>query len=151
MYSRIIDVPRSTRKKLVTPGCKEVSSAYNGDLKMFWESKMGELKIVGGHAALTSELLTAIHNTSTQYPMADSLNAFRDSYKAVRPNDLSWIHGMSSSVAEITFQIPKYQNAVEQVFAKYPKAQDVRNEYRKLFDTVTQYVQNHVEVLQEVM
>ena len=61
---------------------------------------------------------------------------------------------MSSSVAEITFQIPKYQTAIEQVFGKYADndgARLVRDEYRKLFDTVTQYMQTRVEVLQEVM
>jgi hypothetical protein len=151
MYSRIIDVPRFTRKKLVTNGVKEITSAYNRDLKMFWESKMRGLNVVGGHVALSSDLTTAIHNTSNQYPIADSLNAFRAAYEGVSPNNLSWIHGMSSSVAEITFQITKYQNAVEQVFAKYATAQDVRNDYRKLFDTVTQYIQNRVEVLEEDM
>jgi len=158
MYSRIIDVPRSTSKKLVTRGCKDISSTYNGDLKTFWKSNMGELGIVGGHAALTLEFHTAIsENTSNQHPIADSLNAFRDSYKAVDPNDLSWIPGMSSNVAEITFQISKYQKAVEQVsdkhvaYADNKTARDVRNGYLKFFDTVTQYIQNRVEVLQETM
>jgi hypothetical protein len=158
MYSRIIDVPRSTRKKLVTPECKEISSAYNGDLKMFWESKMRDLEVVGGHLALTGEFQDAISNlTSKQHPIADSLNDFRDSYKAVSPNDLSWIHGMSSSVAEITFQISKSKKAVEEVcdkhaaYADSATARGVRDEYRKLFDTVTQYIQNRVEVLQETM
>ena len=158
MYSRIIDVPRSTRKKFVTPGCQEIASAYNGDLKMFWESKMRDLKVVGGHVALTGEFQDAISNlTSTQHPIADSLNAFRDSCDAVRPNNLSWIDGMSSSVAEITFQISKSKKAVEEVcdkhaaYADSATARGKRDEFRKFFDTVTQYVQNRVEVLQETM
>lgn len=154
MYSRIIDVPRSTHKKFVTPGCKEISSAYNGDLKMFWESKMRDLKVVGGHVTLTGEFQDAISNLTS---IADSLNAFRYSYEAVRPGDLSWIPGMSSSVAEITFQISKSKKAVEEVcdkhaaYADSATARGVRDDYRKFFDTVTQYVQNRVEVLQETL
>ena len=158
MYSRIIDVPRSTRKIDATKAGKDISSSYQGDLNTFWDMNMGNLQQTAGRLAklpnLGLELKNAIYNTSSQYPMKDSLNAFRDSYKAVGPNTLGWIPGMSSSVAEITFRIPKYQNAVEQVFAKYADnatAQGVRNDYRKFFDTVTQYMQNRVEVLQETM
>ena len=158
MYSRIIDVPRSTRKIAATQAGKEISSSYKGDLKTFWDVNMGNLqqaaKRLGDLPNLGLELKTAIYNTSTQHPIADSLNAFKDSYEAVRPNTLSWIDGLSSSVAEITFQIPKYKKAVEQVFDKYADdaaARGVRDGYRKLFDTVTQYMQNRVEVLQETM
>ncbi|MBV9672708.1 MAG: hypothetical protein JO076_07780 [Verrucomicrobia bacterium] len=158
MYSRIIDVPRSTPKRAATQAGKEISSSYQGDLNTFWDMNMGNLQQTAGRLAklpnLGLELKNAIYNTSSQYPMKDSLNAFRDSYKAVGPNTLGWIPGVSSSVAEITFRIPKYQNAVEQVFAKYADnatAQGVRNDYRKFFDTVTQYMQNRVEVLQETM
>ena len=158
MYSRIIDVPRSTPKKAATQGVKEISSSYQGDLNNFWDLNMGNIlqqaRRIGALPNLNVELKTVIYNTSSQHPIADSLNAFRDSYKAVNPKDLSWIDGMSSSVAEITFRILKYQNAVEQVFDKYKDndaARRVRDDYRKLFDTVTQYIQNRVEVLQETM
>jgi len=158
MYSRIIDVPRSTPKKAATQACKEISSSYNGDLKTYWDVNMGNLqqaaKRLGDSPNLSLELKTAIYNTSNQHLITDSLNAFSDSYKAVRFDDLKWIFGMSSSVAEITFKIPKYQNVVEQVFENYadnPSARDVRDGYRKFFDTVTQYMQIRVEVLQEIM
>jgi hypothetical protein len=158
MYSRIIDVPRSTRKIDATKAGKDISSSYQGDLNTFWDMNMGNLQQTAGRLAklpnLGLELKNAIYNTSSQYPMKDSLNAFRDSYKAVRADTLGWIPGMSSSVAEITFRIPKYQNAVEQVFAKYADnatAQGVRNDYRKFFDTVTQYMQNRVEALRDTM
>jgi len=158
MYSRIIDVPRSTPKKAATAACKEISSTYKGDLTTFWDVSMGNLQQFAARIRdspnLSLELKTAIYNTSGQHPITDNLNGFRASYDDVHPGELKWIFEMSSSVAEATFKIPKYKNAVEQVFDKYgdnASARDVRDGYRKFFDTVTQYMQNRVEVLQEVM
>jgi hypothetical protein len=158
MYSRIIDVPRSTPKKVATEAGKEISSHYRGDLKTFWAVTMGNLHQTAGRSRdlpnLRLELQTAIYKTSNQHPIADSLKAFSDSYQAVRPDTLNWIHGLSSSVAEITFRIPKYQDAIEHVFANYAdnaSARQVRDQYRKLFDTVTQYTQNRVEVLEQTL
>jgi len=154
IYSRIIDVPRSTPEIPVNQGCKDISSTYNGNLVKFWESNLGKLRgVVPKYMKWGTELSDAIFNTSKQYPMADSLTAFRDSYLAVRPDNLSWIPKLSSSVAEITFRIAKYQRAVEEVCAKRlgyageATAQVVLGQSRLLFDTVTQYIEHRVEVL----
>lgn len=159
MYDRIVDVSRSTQKKDIKQACKEISSTFNGDLKGFWEQNTGNLERLAGRLSgdlplLSTEIKTAIYNLSNLEPIADKLGAFSDSAKAVRPDDLAWINQMSPAVAEITFQIPKYQAAIQRVFDKYsndPSARQVRDQYLKVYDTVAHYLQIRVEVLQEVM
>ncbi|MGC4098020.1 MAG: hypothetical protein QM706_12970 [Nitrospira sp.] len=159
MYDKIIDVSRSTRKKETNQACKEISSAFDGDLKGYWEQNMGNLqqiaaRLSGDLPTLGLEIKTAMYNLSGQSPIGDSLRTFSDSMKTVRHDELKWIFDMSSSVGEVTFQIPKYREAIERVFDNYSKsasARQVRDQYLKLFDTVMQFMQTRVEVLQEIM
>jgi hypothetical protein len=160
MYDKIIDVSRSTRKKDTMQACREISSNHSGDLKSFWEQNivvnLPQLadRLRSDLPTLGLEIKTALYGMSDQRPITDSLDTFRDSVKKVRPDDLSWIHEMSSSVAEITFQIPRYQAAVKRIFDKYSDnagARQVRDGYLKVFDTITQYMQTRVEVLADVM
>lgn len=161
MYDRILDVPRSSAKKEAKALAKEISSTYDGDLRSFWDVQMPNLETLAlrlGHGTnFGLELKTKIYTVNggaKEGPIRGDLKKFSDAYGNMASQPTAIVAEMSSSVGNITTHLVRYKNAVEDVMKKYVDqvdgVRDVRNQYRRFFDSVTQYVQTGVETCERI-